>query len=183
MMRKIEAGDAIYRQDNRDRRTFVIEQGLVKQTVVNLEGDEVILWVYGPGAVLGLPSERCTLTALQDTVVRRVDLLPRDLLCLTEARLRNSEFRLMMISTNLVSVRLAQTLLQLTREINCSSVPMLKEELAQMTATTLFTISRILSKWQRDGIVLSGRGEVVVLDRERLAKERFAVPSSKEVAA
>lgn len=181
MIRRIEAGDAIYRQGNTDRKTFVIETGPIKQTLINLDGDEIILWVYGPGAVLGLPSERCTLTALKNTTVRMIGLTPGDLLRLTESRLQRSERRLLMLSTSLVSVRLAHTLLQLTNEIDSPLIPTTKEELAQMIGTTLFTVSRILSKWQRDGTVQSGRCEVRVLDREALGKEKFA--TSNHVAA
>jgi hypothetical protein len=37
-----------------------------------------------------------------------------------------------------------------------------------MTGTTLFTISRILSRWAEKGIVFPRREAVVVLDAQRL---------------
>jgi CRP/FNR family transcriptional regulator, nitrogen oxide reductase regulator len=39
---------------------------------------------------------------------------------------------------------------------------MSREELAQMTGTTLFTISRILSKWAERGIVVPRREAILV---------------------
>jgi CRP-like cAMP-binding protein len=46
-----------------------------------------------------------------------------------------------------------------------------REELAQMTGTTLFTVSRILSKWKDAGFVEPRREAVVVLDQRRLMEE------------
>jgi CRP-like cAMP-binding protein len=48
-------------------------------------------------------------------------------------------------------------------------VSLSREELAQTTGTTLFTISRILSKWGEEGFVLPRREAVIVLDAKRLA--------------
>jgi CRP/FNR family transcriptional regulator, nitrogen oxide reductase regulator len=45
-----------------------------------------------------------------------------------------------------------------------------REELAQMTGTTLFTISRLLSKWGEEGFVLPKREAVVVVDSSRLVQ-------------
>ena len=36
------------------------------------------------------------------------------------------------------------------------------EELSQMTGTTLYTVSRTLSRWEQEGIVESGRERVLI---------------------
>jgi CRP-like cAMP-binding protein len=43
-----------------------------------------------------------------------------------------------------------------------------REELAQMTGTTLFTVSRLLSAWEARGIVRPRREAVTVYDVESL---------------
>ena len=43
-----------------------------------------------------------------------------------------------------------------------------KEELAQLTGTTLFTISRILSRWAEKGAILPRREAVLIPDPSRL---------------
>jgi CRP-like cAMP-binding protein len=48
-------------------------------------------------------------------------------------------------------------------EINLS-----REELAQVTGTTLFTVSRLLSDWQEEGIVTARRGGISVHDPDQL---------------
>ena len=47
-------------------------------------------------------------------------------------------------------------------------VSLSREELAQMTGTTLFTISRILSQWSRENFVSSRRESVLLRDPVRL---------------
>jgi CRP-like cAMP-binding protein len=47
-------------------------------------------------------------------------------------------------------------------------VSLSREELAQMTGTTLFTISRVLSRWAEQGLVAPKREAVVICDAARL---------------
>jgi CRP/FNR family transcriptional regulator len=47
-------------------------------------------------------------------------------------------------------------------------LPLSREELAEMSATTIETTSRIISSMQRDGIVESGRKWVSILQSDRL---------------
>ena len=42
------------------------------------------------------------------------------------------------------------------------------QELAELTGTTLFTVSRILTEWETAGLVRSTRAHVEVVDAERL---------------
>ena len=66
-------------------------------------------------------------------------------------------------------------LLRLVKQVGKEShggveVSLSREELAQMTGTTLFTISRILSKWGEQGFVLPRREAVLVRDQQRLVE-------------
>ena len=72
-------------------------------------------------------------------------------------------------------MRLMIALLRLLKHIGKKSadgveVSLSREELAQMTGTTLFTISRLLSKWSDEGFVLPRREAVLIRDPERLAQ-------------
>ena len=48
--------------------------------------------------------------------------------------------------------------------------PLSRQDLAQMTGTTLFTVSRTLSGWEADGIIATGRRRVVVRQPHRLVR-------------
>jgi CRP-like cAMP-binding protein len=43
-----------------------------------------------------------------------------------------------------------------------------RQEFAELTGTTLYTVSRILSKWQADGILAASGRRLVVCSRARL---------------
>jgi CRP-like cAMP-binding protein len=91
-------------------------------------------------------------------------------------RLIELEERFREIATEQVSKRVALTLVRLLKRVGkfCDAgteVALSREELAQMTGTTLFTISRLISEWEGKGLVLPRRGAVVVRDPERLLQE------------
>ena len=75
--------------------------------------------------------------------------------------------------------RLALLLLRLGKQIGKITdhgiqVSLRREELAQMTGTTLFTISRLLSRWSEKGLVLARREAVIILDPYRLDSHQSA---------
>jgi CRP-like cAMP-binding protein len=43
--------------------------------------------------------------------------------------------------------------------------PITRQDLADLTGATLFTVSRLLARWEAGGIVASRRGRVAVLRR------------------
>ena len=90
-------------------------------------------------------------------------------------RLDELQERFREVATEKVAQRLALALLRLVKKVGKPSmggmeVSLTREELAQMTGTTLFTISRLLSKWGDEGFVVPRREAVVVLDTRKLEK-------------
>jgi CRP-like cAMP-binding protein len=91
------------------------------------------------------------------------------------SRLDELQERFREVATEKVAQRLAFALLRLMKQVGKPAmggveVSLSREELAQTTGTTLFTISRILSKWGEEGFVLPRREAVIVLDAKRLAQ-------------
>jgi CRP/FNR family transcriptional regulator, nitrogen oxide reductase regulator len=89
------------------------------------------------------------------------------------SRLQELEERFREIATEKVAKRLALALTRLLKQVGKKTadgveVSLSREELAQLTGTTLFTISRILSKWAELGVVVPRREAVLVRDPERL---------------
>jgi CRP-like cAMP-binding protein len=54
--------------------------------------------------------------------------------------------------------------------------PITRQDIAEMTGTTLHTVSRILSAWEGQGLVEGGRQKLMVNDTAALA--RIADPES-----
>lgn len=159
--------------------------GRVKITQLAAGGQEVIQRLVGPGEVIGgvgLPpggGYPVTAEALEvshalfwdrpnlDRLFDRYPLLYRNALRIVAERLRNLEERFRELATEKVPQRLGCTLLRLVGQIGRPSeggvlVSLSREELAQMTGTTLFTVSRLLCQWESQGVVRTRREAIVV---------------------
>ena len=79
------------------------------------------------------------------------------------------------MATERVEQRIARTLARLANQIGRQTetgilidAPLTRQDLAEMTGTTLFTVSRTLKAWERDGILEVGREKVTIADPHRL---------------
>ncbi len=111
---------------------------------------------------------------LQDLMVRYPQIR-KNIGQITSGRLDELQERFREVATEKVAARLALALQRLSKQVGKPTrggmeVSLSREELAQMTGTTLFTISRILSRWAEKGIILPRREAVVVLDAQRLGQ-------------
>jgi CRP-like cAMP-binding protein len=62
-------------------------------------------------------------------------------------------------------------------------VGLTREELAQMTGTTLFTVSRIFSQWESEGVIRPRREGVLVDDPAGLARIAECEPARRQSAS
>ena len=159
--------------------------GCVKVTQFSPSGQEVILRLNGPGELVGMlglhaKGNHCSTartvqvaTALVwdaahfEAVSERFPLLRRNTARVLEQRLHELEERFREISTEKVSPRLSSQLVRLLSQVGKRvndevEIGLSREELAQLTGTTLFTVSRLLSQWELQGIV-SARREMVLV--------------------
>jgi CRP-like cAMP-binding protein len=79
------------------------------------------------------------------------------------------------LSTEQVQHRVAHALLRLANQAGTRTadgilidLPLSRQDIAQMTGTTLHTVSRLLTSWEEKGLVKSGRQRVTVADPHRL---------------
>jgi hypothetical protein len=64
--------------------------------------------------------------------------------------------------------------------------PVSRQDIAEMTGTTLYTVSRLMSSWEERGILSGGRQHIVLLKAHALvaiaedlpASERASVPAA-----
>jgi CRP-like cAMP-binding protein len=172
--------ETIFSQGDPLRQVFLLTSGCLKITQLGQNGAEVILRLNGPGEVFGASgwstrgvhgSSARTLqssTALVwdagvfEALAENFPLLRRNVARILHQRLQELEERFREISTEKVASRLgheiARLLQQIGQHINGAvQLNLSREELAQWTGTTMFTVCRLLSKWEREGIVSTGR--------------------------
>jgi CRP/FNR family transcriptional regulator, nitrogen oxide reductase regulator len=90
-------------------------------------------------------------------------------------RLQEAHERAIEMSTEQVEQRVAHALLRLvnqtgrkTEEGILIDFPISRQDIAEMTGTTLHTVSRLLTAWEARGLVKSGRQKVTVVEPHRL---------------
>jgi CRP-like cAMP-binding protein len=175
------------------RQVVLLTSGSAKVMRLGRNGTEVILRVAGPGDVVevtGLTAEgrHCSMaqalsasTALIweastfQTLAERLFVLRRNILEVVGQRLEELEERYREISTEKVATRLSHQLLrlfdQLGRRVDGNAtlkIRLSREELAQMTGTTLFTVSRLLSGWKQRGVLAAGRECIYIYNIQAL---------------
>lgn len=105
------------------------------------------------------------------------------------SRLQDTQARVMEISNEQVEQRVAHALLRLAkqagRQVDAGieiDFPISRQDIAEMTGTTLHTVSRVLSAWENEGLVEGGRQRIVLRDAHRLhalAEGEEAIQSRK----
>jgi CRP-like cAMP-binding protein len=90
-------------------------------------------------------------------------------------RLQEAQAQIMEMSTQQVEQRIARALLRIVSQSGRKTAegveidfPISRQDIAEMTGTTLHTVSRLLSAWEDQGIVRSGRQKVTVTDPHAL---------------
>lgn len=197
--RRLDRKQVLFHEGEPAAALFLIESGRLKLTQISPDGQEVLVRFVGPGeicaGVAALEGSNYPVTA-QAVEPARVLVLSREalrelcsrypqiqtnILRAITGHLQDSMTRARELSTERVPQRVARTLLRLVRQAGrpvdggvLVSHPLSRQELAEMAGTTLFTVSRLLSQWEEDGIVEAGREKVLVRSMrglEELAEE------------
>jgi CRP/FNR family transcriptional regulator, nitrogen oxide reductase regulator len=176
-------------------QVFLLLSGSTKITQVGFNGSEVILRLCGVGDLVGmlglwpeckhtssaqalLPCTALTWdSAAFAKLLERFPSLRRNTFRALEQHLQEMEQRFREISTEDVSSRLSNELIRLSSRFGYGvdgndEVRLSHTDLAQLTGTTLSTVSRLLSRWQKLGIVSIGRTGVQI--RDFAALEQFS---------
>jgi CRP-like cAMP-binding protein len=91
-----------------------------------------------------------------------------DLMRLMTGYIQEMQERYRELATEKVERRIARALLRLTAQMGVKTrdgdieLAFTRQDLAEMSGTTLYTVSRVLSEWEKRGVVESGRERVVI---------------------
>jgi len=186
--------ESLFMKEQPVRHVLLVRSGSIKLTQLSTNGSEVILWLIGTRDVIGALGlaaggiHTCSARVVTDCtalvwdyarfegILSTSPVIRRNLCLIMSERLAELEERFREIATEPVGKRVALTLFRLLQRVGTYSsagieVSLSREELAQMTGTTIFTISRLISEWEKKGLVLPRRGAVVVCAPDRLLVE------------
>ncbi len=193
--RALAAGATLFRQGDRVENMFLVARGRLKLSQVGPEGDEMVMKWLGPGemlsgvAVLGPRPYPVTALATEATVVRgwgrellaelcaRHPRLRDNALATIADRMQDSLSRLREMAGAPAPQRLAAELLRIAQRAGRQAPggielprPLSRQILAEMTGTSLYTVSRLLAAWAREGWVAVGRERVTLAEPARLRR-------------
>src|SRR5688572_6082160 len=177
----------------------LIQLGHLKLTRAAPDGTEVIVRYMGPGdpfaAIAVLPDARFPVTATAVTPLRVLvwpaaeirmlsDQIPRlktNLMSAMSGHMTGALTRMQELTSDRVPQRVARALVRMARDSGERTPqgwrivhPITRQELADLTGTTLFTVSRLVSAWESEGLVRTSRGAMTVVDPEGLEETAAA---------
>jgi CRP-like cAMP-binding protein len=180
-------GAFFFHQGDESRMLYVIVEGRVKLTKVTADGQQVIVNVFGPGEGLGIivalnqtlypvsaeVVEECTAVGwerdLMMGLMQNNAQLALNGMALVGKRFAQMQSQFEELATQRVEQRVARTILRLVRQFGRRSnegvhidMALTREDIAQMSGTNLYQVSRILSRWEQAGYISTGRKQVTL---------------------
>lgn len=166
---------------------FLLLEGEVKLSQVTEDGQQIILHIATPGeafgilAVLSEVPYPITAQAVQSgrvlswnkptmrSLMKIHIQLAFNSLGILAGHIHEYQDRFREMVTERVERRIARAILRLaqttgekTEEGIVIKMPLSRQDIAEMTGTTLYTASRILKNWESQGLVLSKREQVII---------------------
>ena len=192
-VRTYRKGETIFEQDTPSDAFYTIASGRVKIFKMLPTGKDMILEVFGAGDPLGAIAAYdgrpfpASAVALEDTtcvviprqtffaLLEQHPSLVRGLMLGMTVRMVELTNRLAELSGSRIEPRFARLFLKLATDMGRAErggtfVPLLlsRQELADMTGTTIETAIRIMSRWGKQAIVHTDKDGFIVIDREKL---------------
>lgn len=186
-------GGTVFQQDADAHSFFVLLHGRLRVFKLTQDGQQVVVRYVAPGEVFGVASAigRTTYPGTAVAVVDSIALqwpsgswsrlvaahpaLALNTLQTVGGRIQELHTRVVEMSTEQVERRVAHTLLRLAQQAGKKvdtgvriDFPISRQDIAEMTGTTLHTVSRIISAWEERGLVESGRQKITVCEPHQL---------------
>ena len=193
VVRAYDKGAAIFSEGDPSDFLYTIVSGRAKVVKLLASGKEVILEIFGPGDPVGAvvayegrpyPATAIAIEPMSCLLVRRAPffaLLDRHptlvrsfILGLTQ-RIVELTRRIPEVTGGRVETRFAHLFLKLADKLGVPGqegtfIPMVlsRQDLADLTSTTVETCIRIMSRWGKEGVVRTDKEGFALLDRETL---------------
>ena len=191
--RRYDVGAHLFEEGASADRFYLLLDGHVRVVRVTPEGEHVTSLHIPAGQLLGFAraigrdtypatavcaSESLALSwpmRLWDAFVSDHDGFATETYKTIGARLGEINTRVMEMATQQVEQRVANALLRLVNQSGRKApdgieidFPITRQDLSELTATTLHTVSRLLSAWEKQGLVKSKRKRITVCDPHAL---------------
>lgn len=202
--RRVAKNTRIFSQGDEAKTCYALIDGRVKIVQSGAGGEQMIVHFVGPGGMFGTlavfaggrypadaeaVSDCVEITWSAKTMTDLMHTHPRiatNMLDILGRRLMQVQKRLREISNERVERRIARALLRLVEQAGrpveggtAIDFPLSRQDVAEMTGTTLHTVSRTLSGWEERGLVELGRQQVTICQPDALVSIADDLPTGK----
>jgi CRP-like cAMP-binding protein len=186
-VRRITKRTRIFNQGAPAQACHLLIQGRAKIVQTGSDGEQVLIHLVGPGEMYGIaavflrtgyPADAFAITDCMDLrwpaktmteLMMEYPILTMNALAIVAIRYQEAQHRLREIVHQSVERRIAHAVLRLARNAGRRvghhieiEVPLLRQDMAELAGTTMFTVSRVLNDWGARGIVDASRHRIVV---------------------
>jgi CRP-like cAMP-binding protein len=194
-VREYDRGDRVFDEGDPSDFFFVVITGRVKVFKRAPNGNDIILEMFGPGGPLGAVATYesrpypASATAIEPTsclqiprqaffaLLEQHPSLVRGLLSSLSIRLVELTTRMAELTGGRIEARFARLFLKLADQLGRQerggtfiALPLSRQELADLTGTTIETSIRIMSRWGKDDVLRTEKDGFVLVDRAELEK-------------
>lgn len=195
--RAIESGGFFFLQGDEAAHLYVLTSGQVKLMQSNPSGQQVNLRTIYPWQMFGAlgatrgqgASYPASAQTLEDSTALAIPspflrsmlasrpYMSFDLMNLMTTYIQEMQARYRELATGRVEQRVANALIRLAGQTGVRSeneagvgLSFSRLDVAEMTGTTLYTVSRLLSDWERKGFIKTGREKIIILEPHELVR-------------
>jgi CRP-like cAMP-binding protein len=186
-LKQLDDDTFLFHEDEEATIFYLLLEGQVKIQQTTAEGFEVILHILGPGNIIGAlptlgegtyPASALTLgkvfvafthAEVFHDILEQYPRLTKNLLRFATRVVQTSHRKIRELATERVEQRIARALSRLASQLGRQTeggilldFPLSRQDLAEMTGTTVFTVSRTLKQWERRGVLQLGRERIVI---------------------
>ncbi len=188
-----EKGTMIFRDGEDARAFFLLLDGHIRVVKINADGDQMIARYISAGELFGIaraigrttyPANAiaavdclclCWPTRVWDEVVAHHPGFATNSYQTVGKRLADTQDRMLELVTAKVEQRVANAIVKLASQTGRKTdegilidMPISRQDISDMTGTTLHTVSRLMSRWEEMGWVKSGRQRIILVEGHKL---------------
>lgn len=194
--RSMEESGFFFFHGDTARYLYVLTSGQVKLMQNSVNGQQVNLRIIYPwqmfgalGAVRAEATYPASAQALENStalaikseflheIIQTRPQLSFDLMTLMTTYIQEMQARYRELATERVEQRVANALVRLAGQAGIRSekdaaieLSFSRQDVAEMTGTTLYTVSRLFSDWERQGIITTGRERIRIIKPHDLVR-------------
>jgi CRP/FNR family transcriptional regulator len=190
--RPLQKGEHLYRESDKFASVYAVRSGTIKAYRLTGDGQEQVTGFYFPGEIIGMDGiskdkYACSAKALETSAVCEIPFhrleelstelpsMQRHFFQLMSQEITSDQQLITLLSKNSAEERVASLLISISarnarRKLSCTHfrLPMSRTDIGNFLGLTVETVSRVISRFNKQGLISVESKEVTLLDLDAL---------------